>query len=721
MKQKKLACLAALLGATLASPGALANGWTNWLDRDDPGGNGDYELKESFSASQVCASPTAIQTRVNGSTTIITHVDDAPDFLSTFSPEKGAVCIKSQQQDGSCNDYLVRFLCDIPQVQNTELQVQSVDVARLQQIEGDKNAVVFVTMSPGSLAGSTETSFAMEMKGDHILLFDNGQGKDAVAGDGIFTGLAFIDFASNQAQDQEILDRINNLTNPQLVEFNGRTVSERKVFPQVSSDFERDLQEVTLSDGTTAVIVDNQLHQAGILPGVVEEGNALMITDTRVVAHPSFTYDPCNTDGTGNDADPNAAWSFKTLMSGLNNPSKTGLTDEQFTINWLNNWLSDSTINGFTLTQRRGIAEWFQNATGDRNVSPSLDNINLDRLPFRLLSVVNRIDLAKSAAYGAQGEPGETRFVFGLLNMRQDGTCRGPAGGIDAMTVIFEYGDTARSCSSISSRARDWLELDNLAKSPADGLASASYMAALKAITDDVTLNGHQQLNQVRTNDFAFDGSGSLTNLWELREFMISSESGLLAPATIKQTPDSFFRDADTARVADYLHENAEAVLCETHSVPELYQGQPFLGGSIEYGNNDSGTWIIDELSAAALPSAFPSCYSPSVVNANNVTHAELMKSEVRHKFAVNTCDDCHRGETNTPFVHIDPFTRQPSGFLTGKVVADPDMGGNKIEREFDDLARRNQILTGLASSRSCGVLSLDHFHARQARFNFVH
>ena len=85
------------------------------------------------------------------------------------------------------------------------------------------------------------------------------------------------------------------------------------------------------------------------------------------------------------------------------------------------------------------------------------------------------------------------------------------------------------------------------------------------------------------------------------------------------------------------------------------------------------------------------------------------IQSEVRHNLSVNTCDDCHAQETNTFFTHVNPVTRNFSGFMTAITVANPQLGPpgpGGIEREFDDLQRRGQIVEELVV-RSCfgGVL----------------
>jgi hypothetical protein len=419
------------------------------------------------------------------------------------------------------------------------------------------------------------------------------------------------------------------------------------------------------------------------IPFTGNENKMLGIHDPVVVANPSLTFDPCDTDGTGNNINPDNVWSFKALMANLN--QGTGLTTQEFIHEWLRNWMTSHVVNGFTIPARIGVRDYFPGWNG-----VNASTLDINHLPFRLLAVMNRLDLAK-VSY-ASTTSGEIRFVFGLLNPN---TCT-PAVGIDQMTVIFEYGDTAKKCSTIKNRAKQWLALDSFP------LGSVDYMNALKAITDDVTQapGAATALNQIRTNDFAFDGLGMFNN-WQLREFVRDSKTGRLMPTTTKQTPDAGFRAGSTL-TAKFMEQQANAILCESHTVPENFMGQHFLAASLDYFNTSFWTAPTH---AANLPTTFPSCYTSSISSISGALPLSMrIQSEVRHKFSINTCDDCHAQETNTFFTHVNPVTRNFSGFMTGITVADPQLGppaSGVIERDFDDLQRRGQIVEELAV-RSC-------------------
>ena len=82
--------------------------WTNWLDRDNPSGNGDFETIADFSASQTCPSPIGADCRVKSTladwtTTGQTYVCNA---------RHGGICWNNRNPGSYCLDYEARFLCE---------------------------------------------------------------------------------------------------------------------------------------------------------------------------------------------------------------------------------------------------------------------------------------------------------------------------------------------------------------------------------------------------------------------------------------------------------------------------------------------------------------------------------------------------------------------------------------------------------------------------------
>lgn len=81
--------------------------WTAWLNRDNPGGSGDYEtLKDHVQAGKVCPQPKEIECRTRAGVDWrqsgeVYHCD----------ARRGGYCTHREQTEGRCSDYEVRFCC----------------------------------------------------------------------------------------------------------------------------------------------------------------------------------------------------------------------------------------------------------------------------------------------------------------------------------------------------------------------------------------------------------------------------------------------------------------------------------------------------------------------------------------------------------------------------------------------------------------------------------
>ncbi|XP_065840823.1 mucin-5AC-like [Oscarella lobularis] len=84
--------------------------WTAWLDRDGPGGTGDYEQRDLFSRP-ICDRPGSVQCRRTSN-----HQAALKTGQKLFcTPALGLVCINKNQPSGQmCYNYEVRFLCPCP-------------------------------------------------------------------------------------------------------------------------------------------------------------------------------------------------------------------------------------------------------------------------------------------------------------------------------------------------------------------------------------------------------------------------------------------------------------------------------------------------------------------------------------------------------------------------------------------------------------------------------
>ncbi len=450
---------------------------------------------------------------------------------------------------------------------------------------------------------------------------------------------------------------------------------------------------------------------------------ALMITDLQVVQDPDRTNDVCD-PGADN---PDGVWTFKHLMREM--ATGSGLSTHDFVVAWLSTWLTDVTVNGDTLPARtqmfdQVILPW-ANASG---ISASLavdgtltlgGELDLDRAPFSLSAIVNRIDLGATATGGggyggsSTSQPttaGEMRFVFGVQNL--DFCNQLP------FSVIFEYGVPISGCSNVKQWALDWTSLSD----PSLARFSDPWRDRLEDLSQAVVVAGaapgkgnDNAINQVRTNEIALFGQ------WQFREFTLSTEdpstdidtpaSGPLRPHTVAMTPDDTeyddFADSriddfvlfDTAlggpgRVRDTVPATVGTIAtgpgpvltdCSAnYAVPQKFNGDEFRGGDAFTGAPNH--WRVD----AANP-------------------GDLADVCAREQFSLNTCNGCHLGDTSTGFFHVDPQSKPAflSNFVTGGPagiwsVPDQQFGAAVANMQFNDLDRRHNRLYEIACAQ-CG------------------
>ncbi len=453
---------------------------------------------------------------------------------------------------------------------------------------------------------------------------------------------------------------------------------------------------------------------------------ALFIKDPQVVLDPARTWDPCTGAGTQG-----GKWTFAHLMRELAQGS--GKAAEDFVLEWLSLWLNDYTVNSDTVQARTEIfnqvIQPWATASGEtailttngsgQNAVAITGDLNLDIAPFRLLAIVNRVDLASNTGggYGGSSKAGELRFVFGVVQPNPWG-----AGGTEAscghkpFTAIFEYGVPASGCQAVIDWANQWA---NLATFP--GFTPA-YLAQLESMTESVVLHGlapakgnDNALNQIRTNEIAL--GLPVGEQWELREFTLTDEDpvagtdtpsdGLLRPHTVALTPDdathNAFTDVDvdsftltTVKAAVQPSPPVIPTDCSaSFSAPFSISGRPFLGGNA----------LVDP---------------PTHWEALNLNPASAEEICARKEFSINTCNGCHFGDsgtdggnpagTNNAFTHVDPMSGIPatlSKFLTGGgpnfMFGVPDQQlGSGITWQFNDLRRRHQRLYDLATCSTC-------------------
>lgn len=529
-----------------------------------------------------------------------------------------------------------------------------VTIRRLSEPQPDANAILRIQFPNNERASG---QFSMRMNDGVTLHFqDDGRNGDEQADDGVLSSPINVNFAEVEANRNRIIaaHRANN-ADLKVPRFNGRLLVGEK--------------PLEFSDPDTVVIDDGTGSGEALSTTMgIDPARSLLITHPTVIDDPTRTFNPCTDVGTRM-----GKWTFGYLMTQMANQTQTGIDPRVFTRQWLAHWEAQQTINGFGVpgrpTVRDKVTIPWELASG--GIGAPLD---LSEAPFRLLAIVNRIDLRGNSGY-TQNNAGEARFVFGVIDRTaSNSTCC----VVSEMTVIVEYGIDRAGCEDIKSWAQQWVALSSIP------MPSAQYNQALENITEQFVRAGvapHKvngsALNQLRTNEFLPPQTGP----WELREFKLTPGSedpfvanGHLKMTTVKLTPDEQFNN--TATLGNYLNANFAQVCAGQHIVPLQFGGGPFLGGN------------------SFVPPTFwdsPAFVCPPDPNCN-----------VEFNFSFNTCSGCHFGETNTTFYHIrpTPFGQPPilSPFLSGVVNVNDPRCGPPFVNTFDEMNRRRSILDQIAN-----------------------
>lgn len=562
------------------------------------------------------------------------------------------------------------------------------------------NVLVMVRLTSQQLAAKqadgTRSFLTLGDRGDVVILREDGKQGDAVAGDGVFTGIGMVHDSDLQARAdadrQALAAGAGSIPN-----FAGRSISGQKT--QSAFDFERFLagQAVRLDPAVVrlsspSASTDGAKAVNATFPPSQFAERVLMIRDVGVVTDPGRTLDPCT--GAGN---PNGVWTFGHLMREMANQTASGIDPSLFTETWLQSWTANQTINSFGVPSRlqmQAIIDQWRAASGG-------GRLDLAKAPLRLLAIVNRVDLRRTTGggggYGGNVtgnflDAGEARFVFGFVlppGWRLDGGySRDEAPPVNSngcqalpFSVIFEYRVPKCHCEAVVDWARRWLDLNNWVPGTPDynGRLERLTEQFVRANSNPTQPNG-SAIGQIRTNEIALQAP------WQLREFqLVQFPWSLINETTTADTPDDSFNGGPVF---------GNWVL--TQIVPPLAGpnwDQPVPGVPLFFGGNFLG--------------ARPEAPGPGFFwNSLLLNLANLPENWGRHRASLNTCNGCHAGETDTIFVHVDPSTpglpADLSGFLTGNNVPDPGFGAPV--RSFNDLARREIDILQVARINCVGL-----------------
>lgn len=375
-------------------------------------------------------------------------------------------------------------------------------------------------------------------------------------------------------------------------------------------------------------------------PIVVDRHKELLVTDRAVLGG-------ARSDGTR----AGASWSFRHLVEALAPPGEA----QAFVASWLASWQATSTGSAqgsLALSARPDVRSalvcpWLRltpaNACDETCTHCTSETLDLSRAPFRLLAIVNRLDLAETPQ-GCDDDAAEARFVFVA-------TTPGAATPL-SFNVIFEYGANGTEAGDPHA----WHGLASL--------ADERYAGTLERITRSVTDLPQPSLKQLRTSENLGTSRGTS---WELRQFA-RGDKGLL-PSALTNT----VRDAvdDTPALADHVNAHAS-----------------------EIASGDNA--ITSDLRAAF--STMPRADFRWTAPGGSSTMVDL--------FGLSTCNGCHaghRGDTTVlPFAHVG--VNEQGETVLSRFLDDPaNSPGDELAFRERSLSRRLQGQCGASEASYSG------------------
>lgn len=572
-------------------------------------------------------------------------------------------------------------------------------------LKSGENIILTASFSKEDVKQIEQEFLALQFGKEKVVLRDDGKGADEKSRDGIFSIHMKEDVDQLVSDLKQAREKRLSANNPTFLNRSLKiSGSNQKEISAFRPDDLKSKKKIVIPVGIFPFPKASTPPPFPILAN-----KSLMITDVGVVEDPTRTFKPC--DMTAAAGNPNGVWTFGELMRQLASPSPGSIASDAATItfilNWLNTWSVPNVVNGDNVPARTGISSiinTWQTLSDQANIAAGdpVGPLLVERVPFKLTAIVNRLDLRGNSGYGFS-DAGEGRLVFCALT----NTC-----APREFNVIFEYGINKSACSDVVAFGQEWANLSD----PALVLGSPAYNGALEAITMQFTQSGtnpskpnQSSINQVRTNEIA------LSSPWELREFNLVA-TGSLQIVDVKMEPARKFNtkniNPQTQTLANFTNTNEPLIIANTYDIPLLFGGAPFRGGAAHTQFPPTG------------PVNVPA-NSPYHWDGNTVPPHLINNDDARHVLSLNTCSGCHGGETQTFFTHVDPAPfGSPaglSGFLTGTPgrggaidadgiangimsVNDPagrPTGGPVVSRGFNDLQRRVNDLDVLINT-SC-------------------
>jgi hypothetical protein len=316
------------------------------------------------------------------------------------------------------------------------------------------------------------------------------------------------------------------------------------------------------------------------------------------------------------------------------------------------------------------------------------DELDLTRAPFRLLAIVRRPDLVDMAPPGTSDtdcdtlvvDPrgaGQLRFIFNLID---------PATGAPKdFMIILEYNIPADSVTAADEQLALWHSL------AAYTVGSDAYNTQLATLTRQITRDGGRQLWPYSTGTLPDGGAipcsqvgrshdnnvvairtqdRILSSTSQFREFRIGLESAANRPGDfyMQQSPRYEYRHSPE-HLGKFIAANCGPILAQHFKVGQEFPN--WTDGGDGGASCSNPVFNSDQFQAGQLPNQQtdaevwdPGKDDASIsCDASDAGDGLVSNAELRHLFAMNTCNGCHgvevamqahNGLAAQPF-HIQP------------------------------------------------------------------
>ena len=534
--------------------------------------------------------------------------------------------------------------------------------------------------TPTALANSlvtitVDTNIQAPLSNSFEVFLDNSAVTFTGVGGGVFTGNVLLDTNLMLAANNNLA----SLLPAQKINFSVDKTTRNVTATNTVGPF----AVTNLMAGGTISIFSPFLPCAGVA-GAYAPDKTVLITSTSVVNDPTRTWDPC-TPGSGSPA---GVWTFGFLMSQICSQAATGITPSEFCKNWLESFNNARVINGEVVPANPSVKTLILDPWLAASGLDGGTTLDMNKAPFRLSAIDNRLDLRANATYG--GSPavknpcdppclgGESRFIFCATDPSNPCTVTMP------FEVILEYCNPG-DCAALQSLAQKWAHLNTYSA------INSAYRTELQAITATFSLANafpdrppnQSALNQLRVNEF-LGGALPGAPAWRLYEFKLAangSDAGHLRPATVTQTPAIVLNKN--------VNHTVNAFVSPLKPTVPLFFGPT---GPLLASEHALGGWAP---TASTLPWD------------GNATVGAL---PARHTWALRTCNGCHGSEAPAiSFTHVGcrlpGDTATISQFLSG-IVNFPDPVSPALHYTYSELNARVQGLNALATC-GCNIFAL--------------